>query len=45
MKGCCLLTSMPALGLTLSFATPPCRCMFIIDNCSGYTVGQNGPVR
>ena len=20
-------------------------CMFMIDNCSGYTVGQNGPVR
>jgi hypothetical protein len=40
-----LLTSIPALGLAPSFATPPCRCMLTIDNCSGYTVGQDGPMR
>jgi hypothetical protein len=36
---CCLHTSTPALGRCSRFATPPCGCMFIIDNCSGYAVG------
>jgi hypothetical protein len=34
-----LLTSIPAFGRVASLATLPCECMFIIDNCSGYTVG------
>jgi hypothetical protein len=42
---CRLLTSMPALGRTSPLATPPCGCMFMIDNCSGYAVAGNGPLR
>jgi hypothetical protein len=32
------------VGWILASRYPPCESMFMIDNCAGYTVDEDGPM-